>query len=115
MTRKPSARRSVDQTCALCPSSPPNSWRCRRFIGFAVAWSRIASGSSIRSAVFSRSTASLLQRTSAISGVVGDDEDHVLNPLVRALMAELREEVTELDARIVGYDRKIRELYRNSE
>ena len=30
-------------------------------------------------------------------------------------MGELREELTELDARIVGYDRKIRELYRNSE
>jgi transposase len=30
-------------------------------------------------------------------------------------MAELREELTELDARIAGYDRKIRELYRNSE
>ena len=35
--------------------------------------------------------------------------------MVRALMGELREELTELDARIVGYDRKIRELYRNSE
>ena len=30
-------------------------------------------------------------------------------------MGELREELTELDARIAGYDRKIRELYRNSE
>ena len=30
-------------------------------------------------------------------------------------MAELREELTELDARIASYDRKIRELYRNSE
>ena len=34
----------------------------------AVAWSRIASGSSIRSAVFSGSTASSSQRISAISG-----------------------------------------------
>src|ERR1700690_3744592 len=51
----------------------------------------------------------------ALARIVGDDEDHVLNPLVRALMAELREELTELDTRIVGYDRKIRELYRNSE
>ena len=51
----------------------------------------------------------------ALARIVGDDEDHVLNPLVRALMAELREELTELDARIAGYDRKIRELYRNSE
>ena len=30
-------------------------------------------------------------------------------------MGELREELIELDARIEGYDRKIRELYRNSE
>ena len=30
-------------------------------------------------------------------------------------MEELREELIELDARIAGYDRKIRELYRNSE
>jgi transposase len=30
-------------------------------------------------------------------------------------MRELREELAELDARIAGYDRKIRELYRNSE
>jgi transposase len=30
-------------------------------------------------------------------------------------MGELREELTDLDARIAGYDRKIRELYRNSE
>ena len=50
-----------------------------------------------------------------LARIVGDDENRVLNPLVRALMAELREELTELDARIAGYDRKIRELYRNSE
>ena len=43
--------RSPDPTCALCRSSPQNSWRCRRFIGFAAAWWPIASGSSIRSAV----------------------------------------------------------------
>jgi hypothetical protein len=30
-------------------------------------------------------------------------------------MGELREELIELDVRIAGYDRKIRELYRNSE
>ena len=51
----------------------------------------------------------------ALARIVGDDEDRALNPLVRGLMAELREELTELDARIAGYDRKIRELYRNSE
>ena len=50
----------------------------------------------------------------ALAGL-GDNEDRALNPMVRALMGELREELTELDARIVGYDRKIRELYRNSE
>jgi len=51
----------------------------------------------------------------ALARIGGDDEDRGLNALVRALMAELREELTELDARIASYDRKIRELYRNSE
>jgi transposase len=51
----------------------------------------------------------------ALARIVGDDEYRALNPLVRALMGELREELTELDARIAGYDRKIRELCRNSE
>ena len=51
----------------------------------------------------------------ALAKIVGDNEDRALNPLVRSLMGELREELTELDARIAGYDRKIRELYRNSE
>ena len=51
----------------------------------------------------------------ALAKIVGADECRALNPLGRALMAELREELTELDARIAGYDRKIRELYRISE
>jgi transposase len=51
----------------------------------------------------------------ALVGIVGDNEDRALNRLVRALMGELREELIELDARIAGYDRKIRELYRYSE
>jgi transposase len=51
----------------------------------------------------------------ALARIAGDDEDCALHDLVRSLMRELREELTELDARIAGYDRKIRELYRNSE
>src|SRR5271168_3948481 len=51
----------------------------------------------------------------ALARIAGEDEDRALNPLVRSLMRELREELAELDARIAGYDRKIRELYRNSE
>src|SRR6202035_2275012 len=50
----------------------------------------------------------------ALAGL-GDNEDRALNPMVRALMGALMEELNELDARIAGYDRKIRELYRNSE
>jgi Transposase len=50
------------------PIKSPNSWRCKRFIGSVVAWSLIGSGSSIRSAVFSGSRASSLQRTLAICG-----------------------------------------------
>ena len=93
MTPRRSARQWADPTCASCPSSPPNSYRCKRFIGFALAWLLIASGWSIRSAVFSGSTALSLQRTSAICGgadeIVGDDEDHALHDLVRSLMGEL--------------------------
>jgi transposase len=51
----------------------------------------------------------------ALARIADDDEDRALNPLVRSLMRELWEELAELDARIAGYDRKIRELYRNSE
>ena len=50
----------------------------------------------------------------ALARIVGANEDR-LNDIVRALMRELQEELIELDARIAGYDRKIRELYRNSE
>jgi transposase len=47
--------------------------------------------------------------------IVDDDGDRGLNKLVRSLMGELRQELTDLDARIADYDRKIRELYRSSE
>jgi transposase len=117
MTLKPSARRSVDQTCTSSPSSPPNSWRCRRFTDSQSPGreSRQAGQSGPRSSRGARHRRRLGNLRRALARIVGDDEDRVLNPLVRALMAELREELTELDARIAGYDRKIRELYRNSE
>jgi transposase len=51
----------------------------------------------------------------ALARIVDDDGDRGLNKLVRSLMGELRQELTELDARIADYDRKIRELYRSSE
>jgi transposase len=52
----------------------------------------------------------------ALARIVGANDDRALNDIVRALMREPREELTELlDARIAGYDRKIRELYRHSE
>jgi transposase len=38
-----------------------------------------------------------------------------LSELVRSLMRELREELVELDRRIASYDRRIREIFRNSE
>ena len=40
----------------------------------------------------------------ALAKIVGDNEDRALNPLVRARMEELREELIELDARIAGYE-----------
>ena len=51
----------------------------------------------------------------ALARIVGANDDRALNDIVRALMRELQEELIELDARIAGYDRKIRELYRHSE
>jgi uncharacterized protein YceH (UPF0502 family) len=40
----------------------------------------------------------------ALAKIVGDNEDRALNPLVRARLEELREELIELDARIAGYE-----------
>src|SRR5271157_6439437 len=44
-----------------------------------------------------------------------DDEANGLNSIVRALIGELREELSDLDGRITIYDRKIINLYRMSE
>ncbi|MER8734409.1 IS110 family transposase [Mesorhizobium sp. M1227] len=41
--------------------------------------------------------------------------DDRLSELVRSLMRDLREELAELDRRIASYDRRIREIFRNSE
>ena len=38
-----------------------------------------------------------------------------LSELVRSLMRELQEELVELDRRVASYDRRIREIFRNSE
>ena len=84
----------------------------------AVAWSPVGSGSSTRSVAFSVNTASSLQRTSAIFGAPSRAllaTKPAVSTLVRALIGELREELTEFDGRIAGYDRKILKLYRNSE
>jgi len=51
----------------------------------------------------------------ALARIVDDNGKDALNELVRALMGELREELVELDNRVLDYDRRIRELYRNSE
>jgi transposase len=51
----------------------------------------------------------------ALAGIVGDNEDRTLNPLLRDLMRDLREELAALDVRILSYDRRIREVYRHSE
>jgi len=44
-----------------------------------------------------------------------DDETNRLNSIVRILIGELREELSDFDGRIANYDRKIVELYRTSE
>ena len=51
----------------------------------------------------------------AMARIVGDTEDRNINGLLRSLMAELRAELIDLDTRIAAYDRRIRELFRQSE
>jgi transposase len=88
-------------------------------IGFAAAWWRIASDSSIKSVLLGEQGIVVAKGIGnlrrALARIVGDNEDRTLNPLVGVLMGELLEELTELDAPIPGYERKIRELNRNSE
>ena len=61
--------------------------------------------------VIARNIAKLRQSLSDIAG----SNDNGLSDLIRALLLELQQELTELDHRIVAYDRRIRELYRSSE
>ena len=61
--------------------------------------------------VIARNIAKLRQSLSDIAG----SNDNGLSDLVRALLLELQQELTELDHRIVAYDRRIRELYHSSE
>ena len=53
-----------------------------------------------------------LRRSLAV--IVGSSDDG-LSDLVRALIGELQVELTELDRRIASYDRRIRDLFRNSD
>jgi transposase len=57
---------------------------------------------------------SITKLRQAVAGIVGDSNGN-LPHLVRALIGETLEELDELEGRIAGYDRRIRELYRNSE
>jgi transposase len=61
--------------------------------------------------VIARAIQNARRRIAEIVGGSGDG----LSDLVRALLCELYEELHELDRRITIYDRRIRELYRNSE
>jgi transposase len=49
-----------------------------------------------------------------LADIVGCNES-ALNSLVRTLLIEMQEELTETDRRITIYDRRVRELYRTSE
>jgi transposase len=50
----------------------------------------------------------------ALADIAGRHDDG-LNEMIRTLVREAREELAELDQRIVSYDRRVRELYRSSE
>ena len=58
---------------------------------------------------------SITKLRQAVARIVGDSSNDDLPHLVRALIGETLEELDELDCRIAGYDRRIRELYRHSE
>ena len=56
----------------------------------------------------------ITQLRRGLANIVGSSDDG-LSDLVRSLMRELQVEMAELDRRITSYDRRIREIFRNSE
>lgn len=56
----------------------------------------------------------ITQLRRGLANIVGGSDDS-LSDLVRSLMRELQVEMAELDRRITSYDRRIREIFRNSE
>lgn len=56
----------------------------------------------------------ITQLRRGLANIVGSNDDS-LSDLVRSLMRELQVEMAELDRRITSYDRRIREIFRNSE
>ncbi|MBB4423808.1 transposase [Bradyrhizobium sp. CIR48] len=58
--------------------------------------------------VIARDIAQLRRGLSVIVGNINDG----LSEMLRALMRELQEELSELDTRIAAYDRRIREIFR---
>lgn len=56
----------------------------------------------------------ITQLRRGLANIVGSSDDG-LSGLVRSLMRELQIEMAELDQRITSYDRRIREIFRNSE
>ncbi|ABE63822.1 transposase IS116/IS110/IS902 [Nitrobacter hamburgensis X14] len=56
----------------------------------------------------------ITQLRRGLANIVGSSDDG-LSDLVRSLMRELQVEMAELDQRITSYDRRIREIFRNSE
>jgi transposase len=61
--------------------------------------------------VIARDIAQLRRGLAVIVGNINDG----LSEMLRALMRELQEELSELDTRIAAYDRRIREIFRTSE
>jgi transposase len=56
----------------------------------------------------------ITQLRRGLANIVGSSDDG-LSGLVRSLMRDLQVEMAELDQRITSYDRRIREIFRNSE
>jgi transposase len=56
----------------------------------------------------------IAQLRRGLADIIGSSDDG-LSDLVRSLMRDLQLEMAELDARVTSYDRRIREIFRNSE
>lgn len=117
--RKPPAKRSAVRPCASCHRNQPIRWRYRLSTAFRrrLVADRVRLANQIRALlsehgiVINRDIAQLRRGLAVIVGNINDG----LSEMLRALMGELQEELSELDTRVAAYDRRITEIFRTNE